>query len=137
MRSTWTTEKDARSVCREAAARAHAPYSGFRVGAVLEDEEGNLHAGCNLESASIGLSLCAERAALAIARAHGARGFRRLWIYTATERPTPPCGACRELLMREAPEIRVILLCDSAGRRSFPLRRLLPASAGLKTGRRP
>lgn len=128
MRLAGRIEERARRACLEAAGHAHAPYSGFRVGAVLEDMEGRLHAGCNLESASLGLSLCAERAALAIARTRGARGFKRLWIYTPTERTTPPCGACRELLSLEAPGIRVILICDSEERRSYRLSDLLPGA---------
>lgn len=126
-------EAEARAECARVASLAHAPYSGFRVGAVLEDGEGRLHAGCNLESASFGLSLCAERAALAIARARGAGSFTRIWIYTPTAETTPPCGACRELLAALAPGIRVILLCDSAERQSFRLDRLLPG-AGRGSG---
>ena len=104
--------REATVLAREVATRAHAPYSGFRVGAVLEDRQGNLHAGCNVECASIGLSLCAERAALAIAISRGASAFTRLWIYTPTARPTRPCGACREMILRCAGDLEVILLCD-------------------------
>src|SRR5512137_2154341 len=97
---------------RRAAARAHAPYSGFRVGALLEDADGGLHAGCNVECASFGLSICAERAALACAVARGHVRFRRIWIYTPTDEPTPPCGACRQMLAEFAPGIEILLLCD-------------------------
>lgn len=105
-------DREARRLAREVATRAHAPYSRFRVGAVLEDWNGNLYAGCNVECASIGLSLCAERSALATALARGARAFTRLWIYTPTPRPTRPCGACREMLLRCAGNVTVTLLCD-------------------------
>lgn len=126
---------DARKLVRQVAARAHAPYSGFRVGAVLEDTKGNLHAGCNVESASIGLSLCAERAALAAAWSSGARAFRRLWVYTPTPKPTRPCGACREMLQRCGGDMEVILLCDGRAARRTRLARLLPGGV-LPSGRR-
>jgi cytidine deaminase len=113
---------------RHAAARAHAPYSGFRVGAILEDATGGLHAGCNVECASIGLSVCAERTALGRAITRGARNFRRIWIYTPTAAPTPPCGACRQMLAEFAPGIEVLLLCDRGPARRVSLARLLPGS---------
>lgn len=125
---TDTLKAAAEKMIHEFAAHAHAPYSGFRVGAVLEDIEGNLHAGCNLESASIGLSLCAERAALAAAWATGARAFRRLWVYTPTAEPTRPCGACREMLLRCGRDMEVILLCDGKRAQRTRLARLLPGS---------
>jgi len=87
-----------------------------------------LHVGCNVECASIGLSLCAERAALGLALARGARSFRRLWIYTPTAKPTPPCGGCRELLSKIAPELRVILVCDGPAVKRTEMTRLLPAA---------
>jgi cytidine deaminase len=116
-------------MAREVALRAHAPYSGFRVGAVLEDLSGNLHAGCNLESASIGLSLCAERAALASAWSSGNKTFKRIWIYTPTAEPTRPCGACREMLLRCAGDMEVILLCEGESVERTRLARLLPGTA--------
>jgi cytidine deaminase len=105
----------ARELARSAALRAHAPYSGFKVGAVLETDDDRMIPGCNLESASIGLSLCAERNALARAVATGVVSCKRLWIYTPTSIPTWPCGACRELLLRICGDIEVLLLCDGEG----------------------
>jgi cytidine deaminase len=116
------------AVARRAAGHAHAPYSGFRVGAVLEDEQGGLHVGCNVECSSIGLSLCAERAALGAAITDGARRFTRLWIYTPTRVPTPPCGACREMLARFSEDLSIILLCDGGGPSRARLGALLPAT---------
>ena len=116
------------NLAKLAAGRAHAPYSGFRVGAVLEDDEGRLYAGCNVECASLGLSLCAERVALGAAIAGGARRFKRLWIYTPTQRPTPPCGACRELLARFSDDLSIIMLSDGDSPRRARLGGLLPAS---------
>jgi cytidine deaminase len=128
-------EMEAARLVREAALRAHAPYSGFRVGAILEDLKGNLYAGCNVESASIGLSLCAERAALGVALSRGAKRFKRVWIYTPTPTPTRPCGACREMLLRCAGGIEVVLLCDGPSIVRDRLTRLLPG--GARAGRRP
>ena len=90
-----------------AAARAHAPYSGVRVGAVVEDERGGLHAGVNVESASFGLTLCAERAALARAVAEGAPRPVAIGVARADGAPIVPCGACRQLISELAPEARV------------------------------
>lgn len=76
----------------EARAGAHAPYSHFRVGAALEDAAGRLHTGCNIESATYGLTLCAERLAVFKAISEGARAFRRIAIAADSDRLTPPCG---------------------------------------------
>src|SRR5579862_3717916 len=77
---------------------AHAPYSNFRVGAALEDSSGRVHSGCNVENATYGLTLCAERVAVFKAISEGARQFRRIAIAADTEAMTPPCGACRQIL---------------------------------------
>lgn len=111
-----------------ASENAYVPYSGFPVGAVLEDERGRLHAGCNVECASLGLSLCAERVALGAAIADGAKRFRRLWIYTPTKEPTPPCGACRDLLSKYSDDLSITLLCKTGARKRSLLSRLLPGS---------
>src|SRR5262245_30140375 len=85
---------------KDAAARenAIAPYYGFKVGAAIETNEGQIYTGCNIENASFGLSICAERVALWKALSEGVRGFRRIAIVTDATVPTPPCGACRQLL---------------------------------------
>jgi cytidine deaminase len=132
---TTAGSKDAVALAREIASRAHAPYSGFRVGAVLEDRRENLYGGCNVECASIGLSLCAERGALAIALSRGAGPFKRLWIYTPTEEPTRPCGACREMLLRCAGDMEVVLVCDGGSSVRTRLSRLLPR-LGMRGGGR-
>jgi cytidine deaminase len=89
--------------------RAHAPYSNFRVGAALEAADGALLLGCNVENATYGLTICAERAALFRGIADGHREFVRIAIVADAAEPTPPCGACRQLLWELCGDIEVIL----------------------------
>jgi cytidine deaminase len=93
----------------EARTRAFAPYSHFQVGAALEAEDGTIIPGCNVESASYGLTICAERVAVFAGVARGFRCFKRVAVVTDTETPTPPCGACRQILWEFAPDAEVIL----------------------------
>ncbi len=88
---------------------AHPPYSGFKVGAALEDSAGRIHTGCNIENASYGLTVCAERVALWKAMSEGIRLFTRLAVVTGAPILTTPCGACRQLLWEHCGNIEVIL----------------------------
>jgi cytidine deaminase len=89
---------------------AHAPYSKFRVGAALEESGGRVHTGCNVENATYGLTICAERVAVFKAISEGAREFRRIAIAADTDRLTPPCGACRQILWEFCGDIEMVLL---------------------------
>ncbi len=106
--------------------RASAPYSGFQVGAALMAEDGTVYTGCNVESASYGLTICAERTAVFKAISDGARRFRALAIATGSETPTPPCGACRQVLWDQCRDIEVIMTVLSGAREKRPLSSLLP-----------
>jgi cytidine deaminase len=93
------------------AAREHAvaDYSHFKVGAALETADGTIVTGCNIENASYGLTICAERTAIFKALSEGHRTFRRVAVVADTPSPTPPCGACRQILWEYAGDIEVIL----------------------------
>lgn len=115
-------------IAAAAAARekAFAPYSGFRVGAALEAEDGTIFAGCNVESASYGLTICAERVALVKAVSEGVTQFRRVAVVTDVDDLTPPCGACRQLLWEFAPDALVILANLNGKTATYRMIDLLP-----------
>jgi cytidine deaminase len=118
-----------RRLARAAASRAHAPYSGFAVGAAVWTEKG-IFSGANVENASYGLTNCAERSAIFAAVSAGARRLRCVVVYTPTERPTPPCGACRQVILEFGAEARVLSCCDGEGVLDLGLADLLPGSFG-------
>jgi cytidine deaminase len=110
----------------DARARAYVPYSGFAVGAALLADDGKIYTGCNVENASYGLTVCAERNALFHAVAEGRRHFTAVAVVTANG--VTPCGACRQVLAEFAPAMTVIV-ADAAGeRRLYRLGELLPYS---------
>jgi cytidine deaminase len=110
----------------DARTRAHAQYSNFQVGAALETADGQVITGCNIENATYGLTLCAERVALVKALSDGEAVFTRIAVVADTESPTPPCGPCRQLLWEYCGDIDIILgnLNGPTGR--FRLSALLP-----------
>jgi cytidine deaminase len=97
------------AVATEARTRAHAQYSNFKVGAALETDDGRIIGGCNIENATYGLTLCAERVALVKALSDGDAVFTRIAVVADTESPTPPCGPCRQLLWEYCGDIDIIL----------------------------
>jgi cytidine deaminase len=109
-RQTAMTAGELLALARDVRERAHAPYSGFRVGAALLTGDGRVFTGVNVENASIGLSVCAERNAVAAAVAAGALDFRMLAIVTdATDEPTMPCGVCRQVIWEFSHDLRVLV----------------------------
>ena len=114
---------------RSAQSRAYAPYSNFRVGAALETVDGTVFTGCNVENASYGLTMCAERAAVSAAVGAGARRFRRAVVVSDVDPPAAPCGACRQVLA----EFGLDLPIDGVGSQrsvTWRLAELLPAAFG-------
>jgi len=105
---------------------AFAPYSNFKVGAAVEAEDGRIFTGCNVENATYGLTICAERAALFHAISEGARRFKRMAVAADTGRLTPPCGACRQLLWEFCGDALVTLVNLAGQVEIIPVRDLLP-----------
>jgi len=105
---------------------ALARYSNFHVGAALEDEEGNVYSGCNIESAAYELTMCAERVTIWKALSEGARRFRRIAVVADTERLTPPCGACRQLIWEFCGDIPVVLANLRGDSETLQMKELLP-----------
>ncbi len=110
----------------EARRRARAPFSGFLVGAALEEEDGRVFTGCNVESASYGLTMCAERVAAFRAMAEGGRRFARIVIAADSAVLTPPCGACRQVLWELCGDVEIVLVNLQGARETMRLSTLLP-----------
>ena len=105
---------------------AHAPHSHFRVGAALEDSTGRVHTGCNVENATYGLTICAERVAVFKAMSEGARAFRRIAVAADTDTLAPPCGACRQILWEFCGDIEILLVNPRGKSETIQLKELLP-----------
>ena len=114
---------------RAAQQRAYAPYSKFRVGCALQAEDGRVFVGCNVENASYGLTICAERAAVCAAVAAGAQRFRRAVVVSDADPPAAPCGACRQVLSEFGRDLRVDGV-SPAGTVSWTIAELLPSAFG-------
>ena len=97
------------AAARAARLNAHAEFSHFKVGAALECADGTIVTGCNVENATYGLTVCAERVAMFKAISEGHRAFRRVAVVADTEAPTPPCGACRQILWEFGGDLEVVL----------------------------
>ncbi|MEM7136245.1 MAG: cytidine deaminase [Myxococcota bacterium] len=119
----WQKLRDAAMGARD---QAYAPYSGFRVGAALQSREGRVFVGCNVENASYGAAVCAERGALSAAIAAGARDFVALAIATEAKHPTMPCGICRQSLSEFAPALSVRSFTVAGAEAAHGLNELLP-----------
>lgn len=106
--------------------RAFAPYSKFKVGAALETADGRIYTGCNVESASYGLSMCAERVAIWTAVAAGERDFKSITVAADTETLTPPCGACRQVIWEFCRDVPVIMVNLHGRSQTVRMSELLP-----------
>ena len=120
------------AAARAVVERAYCPYSKFKVGAALLTASGKIFAGCNVENASYGLTICAERNAIfqAVAQGPGPLSIRAIVIYTPTTTPSAPCGACRQVINEFGPLARVISLCDGPVALESSLDLLLPEAFG-------
>ena len=105
---------------------AHAPFSHFLVGAAVEDDSGRIHTGCNVENATYGLTLCAERVAVFKAVSEGARKFRRVAVAADTDQLTPPCGACRQILWEFCGDVELVLVNLKGKTETLQLKDLFP-----------
>ena len=105
---------------------AFAPFSRFQVGAALEDDAGRIHTGCNVENATYGLTICAERVAVFKAVSEGSRRFLRVAVAADSDTLTPPCGACRQILWEFCGDIEVLLGNPRGRTETFRLKDLFP-----------
>ena len=123
-----------RLAARDAAGRAYCPYSRFQVGAAVLLADGSISAGCNVENASYGLTICAERNAIfhAVAASSEPIAVRAVVVYTPTLRPTAPCGACRQVINEFGPDAEILCVCDGESEIHTTLIELLPNSFGPK-----
>jgi cytidine deaminase len=130
------TRQQLMDAARAVRKNAHAPFSHFQVGAALETADGLIITGCNVENATYGLTVCAERVAVFKAISEGHRRFVRVAVVADTEQPTPPCGACRQILWEFGGDLEVILGNLVAEKARHRLAELLPYpfDARLLTG---
>lgn len=103
------TDDELIAAAAEVRERAYAPYSNFKVGAAVETDDGNIYTGCNVESASYGLTVCAERVAIWKGISRGEKKFGRIAVVVDTEELTPPCGVCRQIIWEFCGDVPVIL----------------------------
>jgi cytidine deaminase len=110
----------------QARENAHAPFSNFRVGAALQDENGRIFTGCNVENATYGLTICAERVAVFKAISEGARKFTAIAVAADTDVLTPPCGACRQILWEFCGDVDLTLVNPAGRTETFRLKDIFP-----------
>jgi cytidine deaminase len=118
--------EDLISAARESRGRAHAPFSKFKVGAAIEDEQGRVFTGCNIENATYGLTICAERVAVFKAISEGAAKLKRIAVVADTDVLTPPCGACRQILWEFCGDAELLLANLSGKQESMLLGDIFP-----------
>lgn len=116
----------------EARERAFAPYSNFKVGSAVETEDGEVFIGCNIESASYGLTVCAERVAIWKAVSEGKKEFKTIAVVVDTEELTPPCGVCRQIIWEFCGDVPVILANLKGKTEVVQMKELLPRAFDTK-----
>ncbi len=118
------------SQATKAQSSSHSPYSRFRVGAALQSNDGKIFTGCNIESSSYGLTICAERVALYKAISEGVRSFRLMLIVTDAQDFCPPCGACRQVIWDFAKNLEIILVNGERQQKRHNITDLYPEAFG-------
>jgi cytidine deaminase len=119
-------ENELIEAARRARERAFAPYSNFKVGAALQTKDGKIYSGCNVESASYGLTVCAERVAIWKAVSEGEKEFAAIAVVVDTQELTPPCGACRQIIWEFCGDVPVILSNLKGETETLKMSELLP-----------
>lgn len=114
------------NIAKKARTKAYAPYSKFKVGAALLGKSGKIYTGCNVENASHGATICAERAALVKAVSEGEKKFKKIAVIASMKSPCTPCGICRQVLYEFAPDIEVIMANTKGKMDKATVRELFP-----------
>ena len=126
------TEKELVRAAKEVRERAYAPYSKFRVGAALLTKSGKIYTGCNVESASYGLTVCAERVAIWKAVSEGEKEFEKIAVVADTQELTPPCGVCRQIIWEFCGDVPVIFANLKDDSETVKMSELLPRAFDTK-----
>ena len=126
------TEQELIDAATDVRERAYAPYSNFRVGAAVETDDGDIYTGCNVESASYGLTVCAERVAIWKGISRGVTKFGRIAVVVDTEELTPPCGVCRQIIWEFCGDVPVILANLHGRTETIMMSELLPRAFDSK-----
>jgi cytidine deaminase len=126
------SEEELIAEAEKARENAYAPYSNFKVGAAVESDNGDIYIGCNVESASYGLTVCAERVAIWKGISRGEKHFKRIAVVVDTEEPTPPCGTCRQIIWEFCGDVPVILANLHGKKEVVMMSELLPRAFDSK-----
>lgn len=126
------TDEELVNAARDVRENAFAPYSNFKVGAAVETDEGNIYTGCNVESASYGLTVCAERVAIWKGISRGEKKFGRIAVVVDTDELTPPCGVCRQIIWEFCGDVPVILSNLHGKTETIQMSELLPRAFDSK-----